>query len=781
MAWIDPVLGPARALADRGASLKSALAGLRRDPSDAEAMAIAGLLTTTGAKLVDAAVALRPDAGWPRAIRALRRWKPEAFESLWKPGAGVPKFDPAVLEDLDAAVEREPSPWILALRATVLEKMGAMPRALADLERAVAAAPGSAALQAQHAHALFFYKRYPDAVAAYTRALALTPAPAYFEGRALAREADGDQAGAAADARAAMDAAPGDAAIKLLWARLAPADAAPRLGSWADDADPRLAAGAEFLRASLDFRAGRYENAAAGFARAEAAARAGNFPGRFCDAGHSAMATAFPLLKGPGPAPADRARVLILGAGMFYPYQASLETLRALKDADVVFSNLAGSESMEFLRLFCDDVRTVSFEGREVERWVAKMLAPAAPGRTIAFITRGHPFLAGPLARTLQVTAAAAGHEIVCLGAISSFDTMLALAADFPPGIGGGVHYYEAQAVVDGTCLIDAQMTSILSLPSEGRTRRRDNAVFCDLLRAAYPEDHVVHAYGPRYETRSLEPVPLRGLADWLGGMDLETAWAILLFVPPAGSIAGGGPAAPKAPEPGAPRVVVAGAGVDCPYQTSLDALKAMRACDVLFTDVPEPEAADFLRRFCPDVRALPAGSSGPEPVLAEAVPGRAVGFVTRGHPFATGTLARRLVREAKASGAQVEAFGAVSSFDTGVSLASERGFVDWDATHHYPHEVLTEHGVPVQTSVPTILTLPSDEATRAERSRRLVSILAKAYGGRHAVFLHGPGLAAGKPVALKLSELGERLAALDAHRAASVYLFVPPRRFLWW
>ncbi|TPW19486.1 MAG: hypothetical protein FD126_2636, partial [Elusimicrobia bacterium] len=108
MAWIDPVLGPAQALADRAGSLRTALAELRKDPSDAEAMAIAGLLTTTGAKLVDAAVALRPDAGWPRAIRALRRWKPESFESLWKPGAGVPQFDPAVLADLDAAVEREP-------------------------------------------------------------------------------------------------------------------------------------------------------------------------------------------------------------------------------------------------------------------------------------------------------------------------------------------------------------------------------------------------------------------------------------------------------------------------------------------------------------------------------------------------------------------------------------------------------------------------------------------------------------------------------------------------
>lgn len=208
-------MGPARALADRGASLREALAELRKDPSDAEAMAIAGLLTTTGGKLVDAAVALRPDAGWPRAIRALRRWKPEAFESLWKPGAGVPRFDPAVLADLDAAVEREPSPWILGLRATVLEKMGAMPRALADLERAVAAAPGSAALQAQHAHALFFYKRYPDAVAAFSRAIALDPAAAYYEGRAQAREADADLAGAAADARAAMDRAPADAAFDL--------------------------------------------------------------------------------------------------------------------------------------------------------------------------------------------------------------------------------------------------------------------------------------------------------------------------------------------------------------------------------------------------------------------------------------------------------------------------------------------------------------------------------------------------------------------------------------
>jgi hypothetical protein len=58
---------------------------------------------------------------------------------------------------------------------------------------------------------------------------------------------------------------------------------------------------------------------------------------------------------------------------------------------------------------------------------------------------------------------------------------------------------------------------------------------------------------------------------------------------------------------------------VDAPYQVSLDALKAVGTCDVLFTELDEPEARAFLGLFCRDVRAVPEGGVGPGAVLAEA------------------------------------------------------------------------------------------------------------------------------------------------------------------
>ncbi|TPW18478.1 MAG: hypothetical protein FD126_3429, partial [Elusimicrobia bacterium] len=219
------------------------------------------------------------------------------------------------------------------------------------------------------------------------------------------------------------------------------------------------------------------------------------------------------------------------------------------------------------------------------------------------------------------------------------------------------------------------------------------------------------------------------------------------------------GPAGPaaRAMKAAAPRVVIAGAGVHAPYQVSLDSLKAVGACDVLFTELEEPEATAFLRLFCADVRAVPEGEAGPSAMLAEARPGRSVALVTRGHPFVAGTLARRLVREAREAGAEVDVYGAVSSFDTTVSLASELGYIDWDATHHYPHEVLTEHGVVPHKRIPTILTLPRAAAAREGQVRRLLEALAKAYGRRHKVFLYGP-----RP-------------------PAPLILFVPPAEASWW
>jgi hypothetical protein len=288
---------------------------------------------------------------------------------------------------------------------------GAMPRALAIWSALSRRRP---ALQAHRSST-----SYPT-VAAYSRAIA-RPARRLLRGRAQAR-ADGP--GRRCRRRAqAMERAPATRRLPLGPPASRGRDASRRVGGGARAV---ARAGAAFS-CRLGFRAGRYE--AAVVFRPRRDGRPPEFPWAFLRRG--------PLLDG---------RRFLAGLGRLPPTAHACSSSGPACSTRIVFLSPArlktptlSSATSRVPRAWssCACSATTSdglLRGREVAL-VAKMLVCRAGQDRRS--SRAGTALAGPLARTLQTREAAAGHEIAAC-AVSSFDTMLALAAT-PAGDGGGV------------------------------------------------------------------------------------------------------------------------------------------------------------------------------------------------------------------------------------------------------------------------------------------------------------------------------------------------------
>jgi len=209
-------LGAARA--GRAPEARRALARLiEREPDNALAHALLGVVVELAAgdgkaalAALDRAVALRPAAGWPLALRSqVRRARAETR---------------ACLEDLSAAVEREPSPWIHRLRFETLKKELFADEDFDALRRAADANPRDARMQSELGQIYLENKMYPESIAAFSRGLRRTGSERAVEmlvHRAEAYRYAGRPRLALRDLRRALRRAPGTRGLRLRAARAA--------------------------------------------------------------------------------------------------------------------------------------------------------------------------------------------------------------------------------------------------------------------------------------------------------------------------------------------------------------------------------------------------------------------------------------------------------------------------------------------------------------------------------------------------------------------------------
>ena len=192
-------------------------------------------------------------------------------------------------------------------------------------------------------------------------------------------------------------------------------------------------------------------------------------------------------------------KLYLCGLGIFPPYTASLEVIHALSLCDVIFNNVAGPEVRELLAEFCGDIRPASYQAWQDEpKWADRIFAELDKGRTVGFITRGHPLVFGGLAVELVRRCGAQKVDHQTFGAVSSIDHLLAFTGK---GLGddfGGIQAMDRPA-------IERAQTMNTSLPLlacfySGMETKGEVAGFQKSLSRFYPADHLCWMFGPKYD-----------------------------------------------------------------------------------------------------------------------------------------------------------------------------------------------------------------------------------------------------------------------------------------
>ena len=139
----------------------------------------------------------------------------------------------------------------------------------------------------------------------------------------------------------------------------------------------------------------------------------------------------------------------------------------------------------------------------------------------------------------------------------------------------------------------------------------------------------------------------------------------------------------------GGPQFYLCGIGLHHPYQITVEILRALASCEVLYNNLGDPQVSEFLGLFRGEVRAVTRVFDEPamgrvRRIIAGLRPGKATGFVTRIHPFIYRRIAHDLVTVCREEKITFRAFGAVSlteiSWALGASAQSAAGVKARDA-----------------------------------------------------------------------------------------------------
>lgn len=510
--------GPA---AERAAAALDAAAAAARGAGGEEGLAAETLASLAGGDPAEAESALvaaaraYPQRAWPLVL---------AGRTLLSRG----EYARAAAE-LTEAARREPRAWVFDELGRAHEKAGDMERALFDADAALADAP-TTARYLRRAHVQVCRRHYhmalPDFLAAAKREPDRLEA---WLGAASVELTRGRVARAREFARRAERAAPGQAGpffesvrYEILSGRPGPALArlarAPRALA--------RSAEAEFLRGLGAVKSRAFARAAARFAAAERAG-AGDFARkaaffRVLASGLVGLPARLPKPRG------GRARLLICGLGGAPPYTASLGALRMAASCDFVFNNLSEPEIAGLLRLLAPEGEPTMFDIRGADRrWTRTIFRRVKPGRTVGFITRGHPQVCGGLAASLMQECARVGADFSILPAVSSMDALTLRA--MRGGEAWGQQVVDWSVFYDDAFRLDPRLPLVLYFNAAAQAvTAEEYARFCAKLEAAYGPEREAWLYGRSFAAEP-DVVRLRDARAWHRRIDPSYT----LLVPP--------------------------------------------------------------------------------------------------------------------------------------------------------------------------------------------------------------------------------------------------------
>jgi tetratricopeptide (TPR) repeat protein len=435
----------------------------------------------------------RPSAAWVYALRA------RVHKGLGDKAA--------CLRDFERALKLGPASWIHLERARVYEELGDILRSLDDVDAAMALDGPSAELFMRRAHLQVCRRHYHLAIPDYTEAIRLEPErhEAYLA-RATVHCIREDLDAAIADSAAAEKASGGNPSVALERLRMSiyagmTADASKELESIAASV-PELSLQARFLSGCLNLKTGAYPQAAAEFTRALSPDGG---------TGHDLKASFYRVvangLVGPvvkKAATTDRARLLICGLGIKPPYTATFETLRAITSCDFIFNNLSEPEISGLLRLLSKECRPTMFDVRGADaRWTRAIFKEVRPGRTVGFVTRGHPLVCGGLACSLMEESGRRGVDFAVYGAVSSMDTLAIETADGGAGLYWGHQVLDYSSVFAEEFTLDTRLPAVIYFNATALALTPlEHARFCKAMERLYSASHLCCFYGRSFHVK---------------------------------------------------------------------------------------------------------------------------------------------------------------------------------------------------------------------------------------------------------------------------------------
>jgi tetratricopeptide (TPR) repeat protein len=397
----------------------------------------------------------------------------ELFQWRARTFLGMRHYDLA-LQDLSTALTLEPDNAALYdLRAHCNLLLGRLGAAQDDVERALKIVPKQVNLHLRLGQLLALRKKFDEAHASVKKIVKDAPAWAHFiEGYVFCLEKRYDKA-----------------AVEFEKAR----------------------AGAKDADAQLKREAGFYGTVAKAFSGT--------------DKGDADMAKAKKNAK-------DKGKVYLCGLGVYPPQTATVEVLRGISECDVIFNNLPGLGMSEFLGLFCGNRRPVAFRYEQDAKLCADLvLSEVKPGRTVGFVTFGHPLLFGPLSHEIIQRCAKEGIPCKAFGAVSSMDAVLAASGQVLGYSYGGFQLFETT----GNHILKEIGEANPNLPvivyfAEGMGEQGMKQLV-DTLGKVFPAGHDCLLYGPKHELweTQQERITLKDLA----GISHHKLAQGILFVPP--------------------------------------------------------------------------------------------------------------------------------------------------------------------------------------------------------------------------------------------------------
>ncbi|UPT75757.1 MAG: SAM-dependent methyltransferase [Elusimicrobiota bacterium] len=408
------------------------------------------------------------------------------------------------IEELDRLIELEPSAALRLRKTRFLLQRRNYVEAEKELELVASSSPREADLPRLRAELFVMTDRLPEAQTALEAALKASPADEDLRLRRL----------------------------RVLVQRGFEKEAAAESASLAKDATPRGRLEARLSGAQLALKSGDHRGAENGF-KALMKELPQDDPvsmkARLYWAASRAVDPEFRRRHGMDANARKPSRLYLCGLGIFPPYTASLEVLHAISTCDVIFNNVAGPETREVLAEFCGDIRPASYQAWQDEpKWADRIFAELDKGRTVGFVTRGHPLVFGGLAVELVRRCHANKIDHRTFGAVSSIDHLLAYTGK---GLGddfGGIQALDRPAIEKSKTMNTA--VPLLACFYSGMEEKGEVAKFQKSLERFYPKEHLCWMFGPKYDDAPAT-VAVGALAK-----TFPTAHAsLMLYVPPLG------------------------------------------------------------------------------------------------------------------------------------------------------------------------------------------------------------------------------------------------------